>query len=76
MRSGIPWMKRNPPQKSSSVLYGESVAITPINKATGIVHRFNPKLNIMNVRFLSLVFGESELKNEHTAMPIIKYSIT
>jgi hypothetical protein len=37
IKSGIPWMKRNPAQKSFVVLVGEAVAIPPINIANGVV---------------------------------------
>ncbi len=46
IKSGIPWMKRNPAQKSFVVLVGEAVAIPPINKANGVAITINPKLII------------------------------
>lgn len=72
----MPWIKRNPPKKSSVVLYGESVAITPINKAIGLVSRFIPKQIIINDRFLALIFDEPDKKNKNIAVPNIRNSVT
>ena len=69
-------MKRNPPQKSSAVLSGGAVAITPIKKAIGLVSRFIPKQTIINDRFLALIFDEPDKKNKNIAVPNIRNSIT
>ena len=67
IRSGIPWMKRNPVQKFTIVLVGESVAIPPINKDSGAVSTFNPKLAITNDNFLLLIFGNPAIQNKPNA---------
>nr|WP_277511516.1 hypothetical protein [Bacillus cereus] len=72
MKSGIASIKRNPFQKSSIVLCGESVAITPIKNATGLASIFSPKAIITNDRFLALIFGESALIITNIAVPIIR----
>lgn len=71
MSSGIPWMKRNPAQKLNIVLVGESVAITPINKANGVVITFTPKPVITNDNFLLLIFGNPAAQNKAIAIAII-----
>lgn len=72
IKSGIPWMKRNPVQKSFVVLVGEAVAIIPINKAVGVAITFNPKLIITNDNFLLLIFGNPADQNKIIATNKIK----
>ncbi len=64
-------MKRNPAQKLFVVLVGESVAITPINKANGVVITFNPNPIITNDNFLLLIFGNPAAQNKAIAKAII-----
>jgi len=72
IKSGVPWMKKNPNQKSFIVLVGESVAITPINKAIGVAITFNPKIIITNDNFLLLIFGNPADQNKIIATNKIK----
>lgn len=68
-------MKRNPAQKFKIVLNGESVAITPINKANGMVSTFSPKPTITNDNFLFLIFGRPAAINKAIAIAIITNGI-
>lgn len=68
-------MKRNPAQKLFVVLVGESVAITPINKANGVTITFNPKLIITKDNFLLLIFGNPANENKIIAIAIITNKI-
>ena len=72
IKSGIPWMRRNPVQKSFVVLVGEAVAIIPINKANGVAITFNPKLIITNDNFSLLIFGNPADQNKIIATNKIK----